>query len=274
MLRAMIAAVVQMTSGAELARNLARAGELIAHAAGLGAELVALPENFALMRGESAPGPNPHAQDVPNGEVMRFLRGQATAHGIALAGGTFPERIAGDPRVFNTSVVIDRGGALLALYRKIHLFDVDLPGGRENYRESENVVPGAQPVTVDTPAGRLGLSVCYDLRFPELYRKLVSEGAEILSVPSAFTGPTGRAHWEILLRARAVENLSFVIAAAQTGIHDNDRETYGDSLVVDWWGRVLARQPRGTGVVTAALDREGQRAARRGFPALDHRRID
>jgi nitrilase len=132
-------------------------------------------------------------------------------------------------------------------------------------------VPGKNAVIVDTPAGRLGLTVCYDLRFPELFRKLVSEGAEIFSVPSAFTGPTGRAHWETLLRARAIENLSFVIAAAQSGVHDSNRETYGDSLIVDHWGRVLAREPRGSRVVLASLDRDGQKATRESFPALKHR---
>ena len=131
--------------------------------------------------------------------------------------------------------------------------------------------PGQRTVLVDTPAGRLGLTVCYDLRFPELFRRLVSEGAEIFSVPSAFTSPTGRAHWETLLRARAIENLCFVVAAAQSGIHDSNRETYGDSLVADYWGRVLAREPRGSHVVTAALDRDGQQSTREGFPALRHR---
>src|SRR5690606_20081959 len=138
-------------------------------------------------------------------------------------------------------------------------------------RESANAVPGARAVVVDTPAGRLGLTVCYDLRFPELFRRLVSEGAEIFSVPSAFTGPTGRAHWETLLRARAIENLGFVVAAAQTGLHDSNRETYGDSLIVDYWGRVLAREPRGQQVVAAALDKAGQQATRENFPALKHR---
>jgi predicted amidohydrolase len=132
-------------------------------------------------------------------------------------------------------------------------------------------VPGNEPVLVDTPAGRLGLTVCYDLRFPELFRKLVSEGAEIFSVPSAFTSPTGRAHWETLLRARAIEDLCFVVAAAQSGVHDSNRETYGDSLIADYWGRVLAREPRGSRVVLAALDKDGQKATRESFPALKHR---
>jgi nitrilase len=185
--------------------------------------------------------------------------------------GTQPIAVPGDSRPANACVVYDDAGKRAARYDKIHLFDVDLPGGREGYRESANAVPGKNAVVVDTPAGRLGLTVCYDLRFPELFRKLVSEGAEIFSVPSAFTSPTGRAHWETLLRARAIENLSFVIAAAQSGVHDSNRETYGDSLVVDHWGRVLAREPRGSHVVLAALDKDGQRATRESFPALKHR---
>lgn len=266
-------AALQMSSRADVAQNLAAARLLLERARADGAVLAVLPENFSFM-GHHEGERRAIVEADGDGPVQRAMSAAARELCLWIVAGTQPIAVPGEARPANACIVYDAAGRRVARYDKIHLFDVDLPGGRENYRESENVVPGAQPVTVDTPAGRLGLSVCYDLRFPELYRKLVSEGAEILSVPSAFTGPTGRAHWEILLRARAVENLSFVIAAAQTGIHDNDRETYGDSLVVDWWGRVLARQPRGTGVVTAALDREGQRAARRGFPALDHRRID
>jgi nitrilase len=267
-----IVAALQMSSSADVARNLAAARGLLEDARAAGAILAVLPENFCFMaRHESERRAIVEADG--DGPVQRAMSGAARELGLWIVAGTQPIAVPGEPRPANACIVYDADGRRVARYDKIHLFDVDLPGGRENYRESDNAVPGAKPVTVDTPAGRLGLTVCYDLRFPELYRKLVSEGAEILSVPSAFTGPTGRAHWEILLRARAVENLSFVIAAAQTGIHDNDRETYGDSLVADWWGRVLARRPRGTGIVTAALDREGQRAARRGFPALDHRRI-
>jgi predicted amidohydrolase len=271
MLRPMIAAVVQMTSGAELGRNLARAGELIAQAAGLGAELVALPENFALMRGEAAPGPNPHAQDVPNGEVVRFLRAQASAHGIVLAGGTFPERIAGDTRVFNTSVVIDRNGALLALYRKIHLFDVDLPGAV--LRESATVAPGSELAVAKLAHCSLGLSVCYDVRFPELYRALVDRGATVLLVPAAFTVPTGRDHWEVLLRARAIESQCFVIAAAQWGEHNATRRSFGRALIADPWGTVLCTVPDGEGVAIAELDFARLEDVRRRLPVLRHRRL-
>ncbi len=188
-----------------------------------------------------------------------------------IVAGTQPIALAGDARPANACVVYDSAGKRAARYDKIHLFDVDLPGGREGYRESSNAAPGAKPVLVDTPAGRLGLTVCYDLRFPELFRQLVSEGAEIFSVPSAFTSSDGSRTLGVLLRARAIEDLCFVIAAAQSGLHDSNRETYGDSLIADFWGRVLAREPRGSGVVTAALDRDAQDATRANFPALNHR---
>lgn len=271
MLTPMIAAVVQMTSGPELARNLARAAELIAHAAGLGAELVALPENFPLLGRDPASGPNPDAQDVPNGEVVRFLREQATAHGIVLAGGTFPERIAGDARVFNTSIVVDRSGQLIALYRKIHLFDVDLPGAV--LRESATVAAGGDVVVAKLPHCTLGLSVCYDVRFPELYRALVDRGATVLLVPAAFTVPTGRDHWEVLLRARAIESQCFVIAAAQWGEHSATRCSFGRALIADPWGTVLCTVPDGEGVAVAELDFARLEDVRRRLPSLRHRRL-
>jgi nitrilase len=265
-----IVAAVQMTSTADVAQNLDAARRLVARAREGGACLAVLPENFCFM------GPNEAERRAivePDGDgpVQRAVAAMARESGLWIVAGTQPIAVAGDARPANACIVYDAAGRRVARYDKIHLFDVDLPGGREGYRESANAAPGAKPVTVDTPAGRLGLTVCYDLRFPELFRQLVSEGAEIFSVPSAFTGPTGRAHWEVLLRARAIEDLCFVVAAAQSGIHDNNRETYGDSLIADYWGRVLARQPRGSGVVLATLDREGQRATRADFPALGHR---
>jgi nitrilase len=269
---AAVVAAVQMTSVADVAQNLETARRLLARAREGGACLAVLPENFSFM-GRTEAERRAIVEQDGEGPVQRAMADCARELGLWIVAGTQPVAVPGDPRPANACMVYDAAGRRAARYDKIHLFDVDLPGGRENYRESANAAPGAKPVTVETPAGRVGLSVCYDLRFPELYRTLVSEGAEILTVPSAFTGPTGRAHWEVLLRARAIENLSFVIAAAQSGIHDSNRETYGDSLVADWWGRVIARLPRGSGVVLAALDREGQRDARREFPSLRHRRI-
>jgi predicted amidohydrolase len=271
MLSAVIAAVVQMTSGSELARNLARAGELIADAAGRGAELVALPENFPLMREGGSTGPNPHAQDVPDGEVVRFLRDRAAAHHIVLAGGTLPERVAGDARVFNTSVVVGPDGELLARYRKIHLFDVDLPGAV--LRESANVAPGSEVVVAKLEHCTLGLSVCYDVRFPELYRALVDRGATVLLVPAAFTVPTGRDHWEVLLRARAIESQCFVVASAQWGEHSATRRSYGRAMIVDPWGTLLCTVPDGEGVALAELDFARLEDVRRRLPALRHRRL-
>jgi nitrilase len=259
-----------MTSVADVARNLETAGRLLRGGRVGGACLAVLPENFSFMGHTEAERRGMVEQDG-DGPVQRAISAEARELGLWVVAGTQPIAVSGEARPANACIVYDAQGRRAARYDKIHLFDVDLPGGREGYRESGNAVAGAKAVTVDTPAGRLGLTVCYDLRFPELYRRLVSGGAEIFSVPSAFTARTGRAHWEVLLRARAIENLSFVIAAAQAGVHDNGRETYGDSLIVDYWGRIQKRLPRGSGVVTAALDREGQAATRASFPALDHR---
>ncbi len=265
-----IAAAVQMTSLADVGKNLATARRLLTEARERGACLAVLPENFSFMGRNEAERRQIVERDG-DGPVQEAISALARELRMWIVAGTQPIAVAADSRPANACVVYDDAGKRAARYDKIHLFDVDLPGGREGYRESANAAPGAKAVLVDTPAGRLGLTVCYDLRFPELFRQLVSEGAEIFSVPSAFTSPTGRAHWETLLRARAIENLCFVVAAAQSGIHDSNRETYGDSLIADYWGRVLAREPRGSHVVTAALDRDGQQSTREGFPALRHR---
>ena len=265
-----IVAALQMTSLADVARNLATARRLLREAKDAGACLAVLPENFSFM-GRNEAERRAVVEEDGKGPAQEAMAAAARELKLWIVAGTQPIAVPGDSRPANACVVYDDAGRRAARYDKIHLFDVDLPGGREGYRESANAVPGKAAVVVDTPAGRLGLTVCYDLRFPELFRKLVSEGAEIFSVPSAFTGPTGRAHWETLLRARAIENLCFVVAAAQSGVHDSNRETYGDSLVVDHWGRVLAREPRGSRVVVAALDKDAQKATRESFPALKHR---
>lgn len=267
-----IVAAVQMTSVADVAANLATARRLLQRARAGGACLAVLPENFCFM-GRTEAERRGIVEADGDGPVQRAMSAIARELGLWIVAGTQPIVVPGESRPANASIVYDAVGRRVARYDKIHLFDVDLPGSREGYRESANAIAGATTVTIDTPAGRLGLSVCYDLRFPELYRRLASDGAEIFSVPSAFTGPTGRAHWEVLLRARAIENLSFVIAAAQSGVHDNDRETYGDSLIADHWGRVLGRLPRGSGIVLARLDREDQAATRRVFPSLTHRKL-
>ena len=265
----MKAAVVQLNSDSDAERNLTRAREWIARAAGAGADLVALPENFPYLRREDE-ARNPLAQDL-DGPLVQFLREEAKRHDVVLAGGTIPEAIDGDERVYNTSLVVDRDGALCGVYRKIHLFDVEL--SEVGLQESRTVAPGSEIVACETSLGTLGLSVCYDLRFPELYRALVDRGARILLVPSAFTAPTGRDHWEVLLRARAIENQAFVIAAAQFGVHGPTRRSYGRSMIVDPWGTVLATVPDGEGFALAEVDLERAERIRRELPSLRNRRL-
>jgi nitrilase len=265
-------AAVQMTSCADLSRNLESAAFLLRAAKAQGAVVAALPENFAFMgRGEEAKLAIAEAPGA--GPIQSFLAALARELDLWIVAGTVPLKVDNQPRVAAACLVYDSGGDVVARYDKIHLFDVDVPGKTESHRESRSVQPGAVPVVVDTPAGRLGLAVCYDLRFPELFRALLAAGAEWFCLPSAFTVPTGRAHWEILLRARAIENLCHLVAPAQSGFHENGRETHGDSMIVEPWGRVLARLPRGTGVITAELDFARQRRLRQDFPAVDHRRL-
>jgi deaminated glutathione amidase len=262
-------AAIQMTTGADRDANLAAARALLEQAARQGASVAGLPENFAFM-GLNEADKQAIAEQDGDGPIQRFLSATARELGLWIVGGTIPIRTAADGRVASASLVFDAGGERRARYDKIHLFDVRV-SEREAYRESATVVPGSEPTLVDSPAGRLGLSVCYDMRFPELFRRLSDDGARILFVPSAFTAPTGRAHWQTLLRARAIENLCYVVAPAQSGIHANGRETYGDSMIVDFWGRVVTRLPRGTGVISARVDAARQDEARRSFPALEHR---
>jgi len=260
-----------MTSGSNVERNLARAGELVAKAVRAGAQLVALPENFALMRDDPPGTPNASAEEIGDGPIGSFLRDTAARHRIVLAGGTFPERIPGDARVYNTSLVFGREGEIVARYRKIHLFDVDLPGAV--LRESTAVAAGSEVVTAKLSECTLGLSICYDVRFPELYRALVDDGATVLLVPAAFTVPTGRDHWEVLLRARAIESQAFVVAAAQWGEHNATRRSFGRALIADPWGTVLCTVPDGEGVALAELDFARLEDVRRRLPSLRHRRL-
>jgi nitrilase len=203
--------------------------------------------------------------------VQDFLSQRSRELKLWIIAGTTPVSETPGERVSAACLVYNDQGERVARYDKMHLFDVDIPGRDEKYRESTNIAPGSRLGLVPTPAGLLGLSVCYDMRFPEMYRPMSAAGAQGFTVPASFTVPTGRAHWETLLRARAIENLSFVVAAAQWGRHANGRETYGDSIIIDHWGTVLARLPAGQGVITAQLDLAAQRAARQDFPALSHR---
>jgi len=267
---AVTVAAVQMTSGPDVNANLESAAGLLEQAAREGARVALLPENFAFM-GLHDVDKRAVAERNGEGPIQEFLSRRARELKLWIVAGTIPISDMAGERVAAACLVYDAAGQRVARYDKIHLFDVDIPGRNEKYRESANIVPGSRPVLVPTPAGLLGMSVCYDLRFPELYRPLSAAGAQWFTVPSAFTVPTGRAHWETLLRARAIENLSFVVAAGQWGRHANGRETYGDSIIIDYWGAVLARLSAGEGVVVATLDLAAQQLARRDFPALSHR---
>lgn len=267
-------AVAQMTSGEDLQRNLAEARELVQRAAGEGATLVVLPENVAMFGRETSklavaerftPG------EAPEGPIGEAMRETSRESGAWVVWGGVPERNDG-ARVFNACVAVSPEGVVAARYRKVHLFDVSLPDGSV-YDESSTVSPGDETVVVDTSAGRLGLSVCYDLRFPELYRRLGAEGVRVVTVPAAFTLTTGKDHWHVLLRARAIENQVFVLAPAQHGRHPRHRQTYGKSLIVDPWGDVLAQSGEGEGWATATLDFAAQDRVRASLPCLSHRRL-
>ncbi|OOG25892.1 acyltransferase [Thioalkalivibrio denitrificans] len=264
-------AAIQMASGPNVAANLSEAARLIAEAASGGARLVVLPENFALM-GMSEADKLAVAEEDGRGPLQAFLSEQAARHRIWLVGGTIPVASEDPGRVFGASLLFNDLGEREARYDKIHLFDVQLPDEGESYHESETTAPGDRTVVVNTPFGRLGIAVCYDLRFPEQFRGMLDQGMELLALPAAFTAITGRAHWEALIRARAIENQIYLIAAAQGGFHVNGRETHGDSMVVDPWGHILDRLPKGTGVVSGPLSPEHLASIRRSFPTLSHRR--
>jgi predicted amidohydrolase len=260
-------AVVQMRSTADRAANIATATELVARAAGHGAALIVLPEKWPFIHGpRTAEGAEPL-----DGPSLAAARGWAREHGVAvLAGSVIESRADGLP--CNTSVLIDPAGAVVGVYRKLHMFDVDVGGVA--YRESAATAPGSEVVLARALGRRIGMTVCYDLRFPELYRSLAFAGAEILTVPAAFTSATGRDHWEPLLRARAIENQAFVVAAGQYGVHDDGTVSHGRSMVVDPWGVVLAQAGDGEGVAVADLDFARMEEIRARLPALRHRRAD
>ena len=261
-------AAVQMVSGPDVAENLAEAARLIKSAADQGAQLVGLPEYFPIM--------GMHEQDKVKvreqegaGPIQAFLSAAAREHGIWIVGGSVPLVASVADKVLNTTLVYDDRGTCVARYDKIHLFGFEM--GAESYSESRTIEAGRDVVVVDSPFGRLGLSICYDLRFPELYRAM--KDVDLILAPSAFTATTGRAHWETLIRARAIENLAYVLAPAQGGRHPNGRETNGDSMLVDPWGVVLDRLPRGPGVVIGDIDHERIKHLRASLPALSHRTI-
>jgi predicted amidohydrolase len=267
-----VVAALQMASGPNINANLLEAERLIAKAAAAGARLIVLPENFALMGRQEADKLAVRELEG-DGPLQAFLARQAVRHRVWLVGGTIPLLAQEENKVRASCLLFDDRGRQVARYDKLHLFDVHIVDSQECYNESASIESGARVVVVDTPFGRLGLAVCYDLRFPELFRCMLDQGMEIIAVPSAFTAITGRAHWEPLLRARAIENLCYVIASAQGGYHANGRETHGDSMIVDPWGVILDRLPRGSGVVLANLDRGRLENTRRLFPAIQHRHL-
>lgn len=264
-----LAAALQMTSGADKSANLATALRLIRKAHGLGARFIGLPENFSWMGPEAD---RASAAEALDGPTLATLAQLARELQLTLLAGSILETGASGGRLFNTSVLFGPDGGRLGVYRKIHLFDVEVGDG-QTYRESAAVAPGTQVVVASTSFGKVGLSVCYDLRFPELYRRLTAEGATTLTVPSAFTLATGKDHWEVLLRARAIENQAYVLAPAQQGRHPRDRMTWGHAMLVDPWGLVTARASEGEGMAVGPIDEALIAQIRTSLPALNHRRL-
>jgi predicted amidohydrolase len=263
-------ACIQLTASADKPANLERAERLVARAASLGADVVALPEKWNGVG--NAEQLHELAEALDGGESVEALSGWARTHGISIVGGSITERREGHERLSNTSVVLTPDGSVSALYRKIHLFDVEVGG--LVYRESEAEEPGDEPVVAQVEGWPVGLTVCYDVRFPELYRVLALDGAELVTVPANFTERTGRDHWEVLLRARAIENQLYVVAPAQFGEPMPGRRSYGRSLVADPWGTVLAQAPDEESVIVAELDRARVRDVRAKLPSLANRQPD
>jgi len=270
-------AAIQMASGSNIQGNLTEAGRLISQAAAAGASLIVLPENFAHM-GVEETDKLAIGETAGDGQIQRFLADQARQHNVWIIGGTIPILTSGNTHVKAACLVFDSEGNQVARYDKFHLFDVEIQDDhdkhREKYAESETISAGESLVWIDSPFGRIGMAVCYDVRFPELFRELIKHDVEIFAVPSAFTATTGQAHWETLIRARAIENLSYVVAANQGGYHVNGRETHGDSMIVDPWGNIMDRLQAGSGFVTAEIDLERLTLLRQNFPSLQHRRIN
>jgi predicted amidohydrolase len=266
------AAAIQMNSGADVQENLQMIDELLEDAAARGAAIAFLPENFAIMGGRDEDKLE-HAEEPGSGPIQDFLGDAARRHKLWVVAGSLPLVSPQAGKCYGASIVYDSEGSASPIYRKIHLFDVDLPERDEHYRESATMAFGDDVVVVSSPLGQLGLSICYDLRFPELYRRLADDGAIVFSIPAAFTAATGKAHWHSLLRARAIENLAYVIAAGQHGTHASGRRTFGHSAIISPWGQIIAELEAGTGVVVADIDTAMPGRLRADFPVLAHRRI-
>ncbi len=266
-----ICAAIQMASGPQVSANLLEAETHIAEAAKAGAKLVALPENFAIMGMNEYDKVKVREEDG-SGPIQDFLSAVAKKYAVWVVGGTMPMAAVADNKVRAACLVYNDLGERVARYDKVHLFDVSVPETAEVYRESDSVEAGDQSCVIDTPFGRVGIAVCYDLRFPEFFRPMGRKGLDILIIPSAFTAKTGAAHWEVLLRARAIENLCYVIAPNQGGFHINGRQTYGHSMVIDPWGVVLDCNKTAAGFVSADIDKGRLEKTRSSFPVLEHRR--
>ncbi len=265
-------AAIQMTSTADLQKNLRTAKKLIEQAAAQGAQLAVLPENFALM-GNSETDKINICEQAGKGVIQNFLAEQAEKNNIWLVGGTIPLAASDANKVRAACLVYNSQGKAIARYDKIHLFDVCVEAGIEEHHESRSIEAGNNITIVDTPVGRLGLAVCYDIRFPELFRLMLQHKVEIIALPAAFTFTTGQAHWEILTRARAIENFCFLIGACQTGAHENGRKTFGHSVIIHPWGNLLAEQAVGEGIIVAELNLTQQQAIRKRVPIMQHQRI-
>ena len=266
-------AAIQMASGPNVDANLHEAGRLIGQAASAGAELIVLPENFALM-GIQEEDKVAIRESQGNGPIQKFLAEQAKQNNVWLVGGTIPIECPDPKKIYAACLLYDSEGNCIERYDKIHLFDVDLVDTGESYNESETIECGNSGLkVVDSPFGKIGFAVCYDLRFPELFRCLLDVGAQIVVLPAAFTAATGHAHWESLLRARAIENLIYVIASAQGGYHINGRATYGNSMVIDPWGAILNRIKNGTGMAIADVNIDYLESRRKTFPCIEHRQL-
>ena len=266
------AAAIQMNSGADVQQNLQTIDGLLSEATARGVSIAFLPENLAIM-GARDEDKLVHAEDAGSGPIQEYLADAARRYKLWVVAGSLPFKSPQDGKCYGASIVYDSDGVASPIYRKIHLFDVDLPERDEPYRESATMDSGDDLVVVPSPLGQLGLSICYDLRFPELYRRLVDEGATVFSIPAAFTAATGKAHWHSLLRARAIENLAYVIAAGQHGSHASGRTTFGHSVIIGPWGQVIAERKAGDGVVDADIDTALPGKLRAEFPVLEHRRI-
>lgn len=265
-------AAIQMASGPNISANLNEAGRLISYAVDAGADLVVLPESFALMAMKQD-----DLLDIKElhgiGPIQDFLMNMATKHRVWIVSGTVPISTDDPMHIRAACLLINPQGEIVCRYDKIHLFDVSLDDG-ERYAESDIFESGNEIVVKDTPFGRMGFGICYDLRFPEMFRRMVDQGVDVIVLPAAFTAITGKAHWETLVRARAIENLCYVVASAQGGYHANGWETHGDSMIVDSWGEIKDRLPSGSGFVIADLDQEKTNLTRKQFPAIEHRKLE